>query len=71
MGGRSQPCGTPERFHVRGNAATVSYNVTGSNMRINLGAAFSELFKGEEGGINVASLRPVTVYTPYSVKNHL
>jgi len=22
-------------------------------MRINLGAAFSELFKGEEGGINV------------------
>jgi hypothetical protein len=38
-------------------------------MRINLGAAFSELFKGEEGGINVASLRPVTVYTPCSVKN--
>jgi hypothetical protein len=37
-------------------------------MRINLGAAFSELFKGEEGGINVASLRPVTVYTPFLLR---
>jgi hypothetical protein len=31
----------------------VSYNVTDSSLRVNLGAAFRELFKGEEGGINV------------------
>jgi hypothetical protein len=39
--------------HIKGNTATVSYGVTGSSMRINLGAAFRELFKGEEGGITI------------------
>jgi hypothetical protein len=47
--------GIPERglitVHIKGNTATVSYGVTGSSMRVNLGAAFRELFKGEEGGI--------------------
>jgi hypothetical protein len=33
--------------HIKGNTATVSYGVTGSSMRINLGAAFAHLFKGE------------------------
>jgi hypothetical protein len=49
--------GIPERglitVHIKGNTATVSYGVTGSSMRINLGAAFRELFKGEEGGITI------------------
>jgi uncharacterized paraquat-inducible protein A len=49
--------GIPERglitVHIEGNTATVSYGVTGSSMRINLGAAFRELFKGEEGGITI------------------
>jgi hypothetical protein len=49
--------GIPERglitVHIKGNTATVSYDVTGSSMRINLGAAFRELFKGEEGGITI------------------
>ena len=40
-------------MHIKGNTATVSYGVTGSSMRINLGAAFRELFKGEEGGITI------------------
>jgi hypothetical protein len=43
--------GIPERglitVHIKGNTATVSYGVTGSSMRINLGAAFAHLFKGE------------------------
>jgi len=47
----------PERglitVHIKGNTDTVTYGVTGSNMRINLGAAFRELFKGEEGGITI------------------
>jgi hypothetical protein len=49
--------GIPERglitVHIKGNTATVSYDVTGSSLRINLGAAFRELFKGEEGGITI------------------
>jgi hypothetical protein len=49
--------GIPERglitVHIKGNTATVTYGVTGSSMRINLGAAFRELFKGEEGGITI------------------
>jgi hypothetical protein len=49
--------GIPERglitVHIRGNTATVSYNVTGSSLRVNLGTAFRDLFKGEEGGITV------------------
>jgi len=49
--------GIPERglitVHIKGNTTTVSYNVTGSSMRVNLGAAFRELFKGEEGGITI------------------
>jgi hypothetical protein len=49
--------GIPERglitVHIKGNTATVSYDVTGSSMRVNLGAAFRELFKGEEGGITI------------------
>jgi hypothetical protein len=43
--------GIPERglitVHIKGNTATVTYGVTGSSMRINLGAAFAHLFKGE------------------------
>jgi hypothetical protein len=43
--------GIPERghitVHIKGNTATVSYGVTGSSMRINLGASFTHLFKGE------------------------
>jgi uncharacterized paraquat-inducible protein A len=43
--------GIPERglitVHIKGNTATVSYGVTGSSMRINLGAAFAHLFNGE------------------------
>jgi Lhr-like helicase len=43
--------GIPEKgfitVHIKGNTATVSYDVTGSSMRINLGAAFANLFKGE------------------------
>jgi hypothetical protein len=43
--------GIPERghitVHIKGNTATVSYGVTGSSMRINLGAAFAHIFKGE------------------------
>jgi hypothetical protein len=49
--------GIPERghitVHIKGNTATVTYGVTGSSLRINLGAAFRELFKGEEGGITI------------------
>ena len=43
--------GIPERglitVHIKGNTATVTYGVTGSSLRINLGAAFAHLFKGE------------------------
>jgi Lhr-like helicase len=35
--------GNPEK----GNTDTVSYNVTGSSMRVNLGAAFAYLFQRE------------------------
>jgi hypothetical protein len=49
--------GIPEKglvtVHIKGNIDTVSYNVTGSSMRVNLGAGFAYLFYGEENRITV------------------
>ena len=49
--------GIPERglitVHIKGNTATVTYGVTSSSLRVNLGAVFRDLFKGEEGGIAI------------------
>jgi len=39
--------------HIRGNSDTVSYNVTGSTMRVNLGEGFAYLFNGEDNRITV------------------
>ena len=39
--------------HIKGNTATVTYGVTGSSLRVNLGAVFRDLFKGEEGGVTI------------------
>jgi hypothetical protein len=43
--------GIPEKglitVHIKGNTDTVSYNVTDSSLRVNLGAAFAYLFQGE------------------------
>ncbi len=49
--------GIPEKglitVHIKGNSDTVSYNVTGSSMRVNLGEGFAYLFNGEDNRITV------------------
>jgi hypothetical protein len=49
--------GIPEKglitVHIKGNSDTVSYNVTGSSMKVNLGAGFAYLSYGEENRITV------------------
>jgi len=49
--------GIPEKglitVHIKGNSDTVSYNVTGSGIRVNLGEGFAYLFSGEDNRITV------------------
>jgi len=41
------------KVHIKGNSDTVSYNVTSSSTRVNLGEGFAYLFNGEDNRITV------------------